>query len=148
MNVNNDVHEDSSWHLQSLTDDEINMKLNLNGKKYEIREFTLDDLGNMLTAPHTTEEIKIDEWNCTIEVQGISKAMQVELGRQLEDGETDAFDYQKQLLKVCVSDPELSDEDIDELYKKDSKVIDKIFLIINEVNGIGGSAEADDFLNE
>ena len=62
MNVNNDVHEDSSWHLQSLTDDEINMKLNLNGKKYEIREFTLDDLGNMLTAPHTTEEIKIDEF--------------------------------------------------------------------------------------
>ena len=34
---------------------------------------------------------------------------------------------------------------MEELYKKDSTVIDKIFLVINEVNGIGGSASADEF---
>lgn len=111
-----------------------------------MKRLSVEAIKNLPEVP--TKEIKIEEWNCTIEVQGISKAMQVELGRQLDDGETDAFDYQKQLLKVCVSDPKLSDKDIEELYKKDSKVIDKIFLIINEVNGIGGSAEADNFPNE
>jgi hypothetical protein len=48
-------------------------------------------------------------------------------------------------LKVCVIEPELDDELIDQLYEKDSKVIDKIFLKINELNGVGGSAEAEQF---
>tara|TARA_R100000951_G_C2577756_1_gene160884 strand:+ start:263 stop:595 length:333 start_codon:yes stop_codon:yes gene_type:complete len=108
-----------------------------------MKRLKIEDIGLLPNVPE--KEIKIEEWDCTILVQGISKAMQVELGRKLEDGDTDAFDYQKELLKVCVSEPKLSDEDIEELYKKDSKVIDKIFLIINEVNGIGGSAEADNF---
>ena len=58
---------------------------------------------------------------------------------------TDAFDYQKELLKVCIVEPELTDEDIDMLYSKDSKIIDKIFIKINALNGLGGSAEADKF---
>ena len=59
--------------------------------------------------------------------------------------DADAFDYQRELLKVCVIEPELDDELIDQLYEKDSKVIDKIFLKINELNGVGGSAEAEQF---
>ena len=54
-------------------------------------------------------------------------------------------DYQRELLKVCIVEPELTDEDIDMLYSKDSKVIDTIFLKINELNGLGGSAEAEQF---
>ena len=61
-----------------------------------------------------------------------------------EDG-ADAFDYQRELLKVCIIEPALDDELIDKLYEKDSKVIDKIFLKINELNGLGGTAEAEQF---
>ena len=111
-----------------------------------MKRLKLEDIKNLPNVP--TKEITIDEWNCTMLVQGISKAMQIELGRQLDNKETDAFDYQKELLKVCVVEPELDDEAIAELYKKDSTVIDKIFLIINEVNGIGGSASAEEFPQE
>ena len=108
-----------------------------------MKRLKLEDIKNLPNVP--TKEIKIEEWDFSILVQGISKAMQIELGRKLDNNDTDAFDYQKELLKVCVVEPELDDEAIDELYKKDSTVIDKIFLIINEVNGIGGSASAEEF---
>ena len=44
--------------------------------------------------------------------------MQIELGRLINGETTDAFDYQKALLKASVVEPELSDEAIDELYEK------------------------------
>ena len=71
--------------------------------------------------------------------------MQISLGRILDDEGKDAFDYQKELLKTCVVDPELNDDLIMELYNKDSKVVDRIFLAINELNGLGGSADAEEF---
>ena len=61
---------------------------------------------------------------------------------------TDAFDYQKALLKASVVEPELSDEAIDELYEKDATVIDLIFAELNTLNGVGSeieSALAEDF---
>ena len=108
-----------------------------------MKRLSLDGIKDLPDVP--TQELKIEEWDVSIVIQGISKAMQIELGRQLDSEDTDAFDYQKQLLKVCVVEPKLDDEAIDELYKKDSNVIDKIFVIINEVNGIGGSATAEEF---
>jgi len=108
-----------------------------------MKRLKLDGIKDLPDVP--TKELKIPEWDVSIMIQGISKAMQIELGRQLEVNDTDAFEYQKQLLKVCVIEPQLDDDAIDELYKKDSTVIDKIFLVINEVNGIGGSASADEF---
>jgi len=71
--------------------------------------------------------------------------MQVKLGKLLNEDGADAFDYQRELLKVCIIEPALDDELIDKLYEKDSKVIDKIFLKINELNGLGGTAEAEQF---
>jgi len=49
------------------------------------------------------------------------------------------------LLKACIVDPQLTDEDVDNLYTKDSSVIDKIFVEINALNGVGGSAKAEQF---
>ena len=43
---------------------------------------------------------------------------------------------------------ELSDEDIDELYKKDSNIVDKIFVEINDLNGVGGIADSGDEFQE
>jgi hypothetical protein len=108
-----------------------------------LKKLKIEDIKNLPNVPSKTYEIK--EWGFSIEIQGISKAKQIELGRIVEANETDAFDYQKELLKACIVEPELSDKDIDELYKKDSAIIDNIFLEINTLNGIGGSANAEQF---
>ncbi len=105
---------------------------------------TIEDINNNI--PNVPEvELHIEEWDKNILIQGISKQTQIELGRLLDDEKTDAFDYQRELLKHCVVDPALDDESIDLLYQKDSKVIDKIFLSINDLNGVGGSASAEEF---
>jgi hypothetical protein len=102
-----------------------------------------EDISSLPSVP--TKEYEIKEWGVSVLLQGISKAKQIELGRIIEEKDTDAFDYQKQLLKACIVEPELSDKDIDKLYEKDSTVVDNIFLEINTLNGIGGSAEAEQF---
>ena len=109
-----------------------------------MKRLSLDGIKDLPDVP--TKEVTIDEWNVSLLIQGISKGTQVALGREVKDA--DAFDYQRALLKLCVVEPELDDDAIEELYKKDSTVIDKIFLVINEVNGIGGSASADEFQEE
>jgi len=108
-----------------------------------LKKLKLEDIKGLPNVPTKTYEI--EEWSVSVELQGISKAKQIELGRIIDANDTDAFDYQRELLKVCIVDPQLSDEDIDELYKKDSKIIDNIFLEINTLNGVGGSANADQF---
>ena len=108
-----------------------------------MKRLTIDAIKDLPNVPTKVYDIK--EWNVSIELQGISKAKQIELGRIIDGEDTDAFDYQKQLLKVCVVEPKLDDEAIDELYKKDSAIIDNIFLEINTLNGIGGSVSADQF---
>lgn len=55
--VNDKVVHDSSWDLKSMDDDEFEMKLNMNGKRYEIRDFTWEDLGQILQHPHTTDDL-------------------------------------------------------------------------------------------
>lgn len=108
-----------------------------------MKRLSADDIKNLPSVPE--EEYEIEEWGFSIILRGINKGMQVQLGKLLNNEDADAFDYQKELLKVCVIEPELDDELIDQLYEKDSKVIDKIFMKINELNGVGGSAEAEQF---
>ena len=108
-----------------------------------MKRLSADDIKNLPSVPE--EEYEIEEWGFSIILRGINKGMQVQLGKLLNNDDADAFDYQKELLKVCVIEPELDDELIDQLYEKDSKVIDKIFMKINELNGVGGSAEAEQF---
>ena len=108
-----------------------------------MKRLSIDDIKNLHSVQE--EEIELEEWGFSIKIRGINKAMQVQLGKLLNQDYADAFDYQRELLKVCVIEPELDDELIDQLYEKDSKVIDRIFLKINEVNGVGGSAEAEQF---
>ena len=93
-----------------------------------------------------TEEVYIDEWDKTILVQGISKATQIKLGRLVNAEDTDAFDYQRELLKVSVVEPKLDDDAINMLYEKESTVIDQIFVALNDINGLGGQGDlADQF---
>ena len=108
-----------------------------------MKRLSIDDIEKLPSVPE--EEFEIEEWGFTILIRGINKGMQVKLGKLLNDENADAFDYQKELLKVCVIEPKLDDETIDKLYEKDAKVIDQIFAKINELNGIGGSAEAEQF---
>ena len=108
-----------------------------------MKRLSANDIKNLPSVPE--EDIELEEWGFSIKIRGINKAMQVQLGKLLNQDDADAFDYQRELLKVCVIEPELDDELIDQLYEKDSRVIDKIFLKINELNGVGGSAEAEDF---
>ena len=108
------------------------------------KRLTLEDLASLPTVP--TEEVYIDEWDKTILVQGISKAIQIKLGRLVNAEDTDAFDYQRELLKVSVVEPKLDDDAINMLYEKDSTIVDKIFLALNNLNGIGGTGDlADQF---
>ena len=100
-----------------------------------MKRLTKDAISNLPDIP--TMEYEIEAWGVSLLLQGISKKMQIELGRIINDDNTDAFSYQKALLKACVVDPELDDDLIDELYSKDSKIIDQIFLAINDLNGIG-----------
>ena len=61
--LNDKVIEDSTWNLESLDDKEFQMKLNRNGKKYDIRNFTLDDLGTILQNPHTIDDIDDNDFD-------------------------------------------------------------------------------------
>ena len=108
-----------------------------------MKRLSADDIKNLPSVPE--EDIELEEWGFSIKIRGINKAMQVQLGKLLNQDDADAFDYQRELLKVCIIEPALDDELIDKLYEKDSKVIDKIFLKINELNGLGGTAEAEQF---
>lgn len=108
-----------------------------------MKRLSINDLSKIPSVPE--EVYEIEEWDVSVVIRGMTKGMQVKLGKLLNSEGTDAFDYQRELLKVCIVEPELTDEDIDQLYSKDSKVIDKIFLKINELNGLGGSAEAEQF---
>ena len=108
-----------------------------------MKRLSVNDIKNLPSVPE--EEFEIEEWGFSILIRGINKGMQVELGKLLKNGDTDGFDYQKELLKVCIIEPELDDETIEELYTKDAKVIDTIFEKINQLNGFGGSAEAEQF---
>jgi hypothetical protein len=102
-----------------------------------MKRLTTEGVSGLPDIP--TMEYEIKEWGVSLLLQGISKKMQIELGRIVNDEETDAFSYQKELLKACVVEPVLNDDLIDELYEKDNKVIDQIFLAINDLNGIGDS---------
>jgi hypothetical protein len=109
-----------------------------------LKRLTKEDILGLPDVPE--KEINIEEWGFSIKIKGMSKGMAVKLGRLLKEEDLDAFQYQIELLKECVSDPELDDDLITELYKKDSKVVDKIFVEISNINGVGGSAEdADQF---
>ena len=72
----------------------------------------LDDIKSLPDVP--TKTIDIPQWNVSIKVKGISKKMQIELGRLIHVEQTDAFDYQKALLIASVLQPKLNDEAIDE----------------------------------
>jgi len=108
-----------------------------------MKRLSADDITNLPSVPE--EELELEEWGFSILIRGINKGMQVKLGKLLNEDGADAFDYQRELLKVCIIEPALDDELIDKLYEKDSKVIDKIFLKINELNGLWGTAEAEQF---
>ena len=111
------------------------------------QRLTLDDLVSLPNVQE--EELFIPKWNKTILVRGISKATQVKLGRILNEEGTDAFDYQKALLKESVVEPTLDDDAIEILYQKDSTIVDLIFVKLNELNGLGGiGADAEEFPEE
>lgn len=104
----------------------------------------IDDIKNLPDVP--VKEIEIPEWETKVEVKGLTKKAQIELARISNTG--DAFDYQKELLKQSVVKPTLDDEAIEILYNKDATVIDKLFIEIANLNGIGSevqSAIAEDF---
>lgn len=108
-----------------------------------MKRLTINDIKSLPDVP--SKELKIKEWDVSILIKGMTKAMQIKLGQLLEENEIDPFQYQKQLLIECVVEPQLTEEAIDELYEKDANVVDIIFASINELNGIGGSASADEF---
>lgn len=89
------------------------------------------------------KEIEIPEWEAKIKVKGLTKKMQVELARIAGDSTKDAFDYQKALLKASLVEPQLDDEAIELLYEKEASVIDKIFIEIAEMNGVGEEVQAE-----
>lgn len=101
----------------------------------------LDNIKNIPDVP--VKEIEIPEWKAKIQVKGLTKKMQVELARISTDEGKDAFDYQKALLKASVINPKLDDDALDNLYEKDAIVIDRIFVEIADLNGIGGEVQAE-----
>lgn len=106
------------------------------------------DINNINKLPDVPiKEIEIPEWKTKVKVKGLSKKMQVELARISGAENTDAFDYQKALLKASVVIPVLDDEAIEKLYEKDATVIDKLFIEIANLNGIGGEVQ-EEILNE
>ena len=107
-----------------------------------MKRLSKEGIKNLPDVP--TKIVELPNWDVSIKIQGISKAMQIELGRIIDAEDTDAFDYQRQLLKACVIEPELDDELINDLYKKDSSTIDLIFSEINNLNGIGGGSSEDE----
>ena len=102
------------------------------------------DLNNINKLPSVPiQEIEIPEWNAKVKIKGLTKKMQVELARISTADDKDAFDYQKALLKASVIEPQLDDEAIELLYDKDANVIDKVFIQIADMNGVGGDSQQD-----
>ena len=62
-----------------------------------MKRLTTDDIKSLPDVP--TQELKIDAWNVSILIQGITKSMQIELGQLLDKDEMSAFYYQKQLCR-------------------------------------------------
>ena len=107
-----------------------------------MKRLSIDDIKGLPNVPE--KELEIPEWKVSVLIKGMTKSMQVELGKLLDDG-LDAFEYQKKLLLTCVVEPELTEKDVEALYEKASSVSDNIFVAINELNGLGGSASAEQF---
>tara|TARA_R100001510_G_C7620728_1_gene181693 strand:+ start:510 stop:851 length:342 start_codon:yes stop_codon:yes gene_type:complete len=102
------------------------------------------DLNKLKDLPNVpVKDIVIPEWKTKVKVKGLTKKMQVELARISTADDSDAFDYQKALLKASVIEPQLDDEAIDMLYEKDATVIDKLFVEIADLNGVGGDVQQD-----
>ena len=102
------------------------------------------DLNKLKDLPNVpVKDIVIPEWKAKVKVKGLTKKMQVELARISTAEDSDAFDYQKALLKASVIEPQLDDEAIDMLYEKDATVIDKLFVEIADLNGVGGDVQQD-----
>ena len=102
------------------------------------------DLNKLKDLPNVpVKDIVIPEWKAKVKVKGLTKKMQVELARISTADDSDAFDYQKALLKASVIEPQLDDEAIDMLYEKDATVIDKLFVEIADLNGVGGDVQQD-----
>ena len=101
---------------------------------------SVDDIKSLPDVPEKV--IEIPQWKTSIKVKGISKKMQIELGRLIQGDTTEALEYQKELLKASVIEPALDDEAIEILYEKDATVIDIIFEELNELNGIGSEVES------
>ena len=95
----------------------------------------LDDLSKIPNVE--TKEVEIKEWNAKVVIRGLTKKMQVDLARITQDESKDAFDYQRALLKVSVIEPQLTDVSLDKLYDLDAQVIDRLFIEISNLNGIG-----------
>lgn len=102
------------------------------------------DINKLQDLPNVpVKDIVIPEWKAKVKVKGLTKKMQVELARISTADDSDAFDYQKALLKASVIEPQLDDEAIDMLYEKDATVIDKLFVEIADLNGVGGDVQQD-----
>lgn len=102
------------------------------------------DLNKLKDLPNVpVKDIVIPEWKAKVKVKGLTKKMQVELARISTAEDSDAFDYQKALLKASVIEPQLDDKAIDMLYEKDATVIDKLFVEIADLNGVGGDVQQD-----
>lgn len=102
------------------------------------------DIKNIKNLPDVPiKEIEIPEWNAKVIVKGLTKKMQIELARISTDNDKDAFDYQKALLKASLIEPVLDDEALEMLYEKDATVIDRIFVEIANINGIGGNVQTE-----
>ena len=102
------------------------------------------DINKLKDLPNVpVKDIVIPEWKAKVKVKGLTKKMQVELARISTADDSDAFDYQKALLKASVIEPQLDDEAIEMLYEKDATVIDKLFVEIADLNGVGGDVQQD-----
>jgi hypothetical protein len=102
------------------------------------------DLNKLQDLPNVpVKDIEIPEWNAKVKVKGLTKKMQVELARISTADDSDAFDYQKALLKASVIEPQLDDDAIELLYEQDATVIDKLFVEIADLNGVGGDVQQD-----
>jgi hypothetical protein len=55
--LNDDIVNEASWDLHPVDDDEFNMNIDMNGKKYEFRNFEIEDLNDLLSNNHTTDDL-------------------------------------------------------------------------------------------
>ena len=55
--LNDDIVNEASWDLHPVDNNEFNMNIDMNGKKYEFRNFEIDDLNDLLSNNHTTDDL-------------------------------------------------------------------------------------------